>query len=239
VTALDRVDLSVGVGEVCGLIGPNGAGKTSLFNCIGRYYAPQAGTVRFAGTDLLARPGHRLAHLGISRTFQELALFPTMSVRDNVELATFPRTRAGWWHGALRTPLARREALRSAVAADDVLALLELADVADAPVSALPYGSRKRVELARALAGKPRMVLLDEPASGLSPAELEPFTALLHRVRSELDLTVLLIEHQMALVSGLCDRVVVLDRGRVLTEGTPAEVAASRDVQTAYLGAPA
>jgi branched-chain amino acid transport system ATP-binding protein len=236
VTAIDGVDLVVRPGEVCGLIGPNGAGKTSLFNCISRFYEPQAGSIRFDGVEVLDLPGHRLARLGIARTFQELALFPTMSVRENVELATFPRSRAGWLHGAVRSPLSRRERLRSAVQADDLLGLLDLVDVADAPVPSLPYGTRKRVELARALAAEPRLLLLDEPASGLTPAELEPFTALLRLLREELELTVLLIEHQMAMVMALCDRVVVLDRGRVLAEGTPAEIGTSPAVQAAYLG---
>jgi branched-chain amino acid transport system ATP-binding protein len=239
VTAIDSVSFSVAAGEVCGLIGPNGAGKTSLFNCISRFYRPQAGSIRFDGTDVLAVPGHRLARLGIARTFQELALFPTMSVRENVELATFAVTRSGWWAGALGTRSARREQRRTAGRADALLALLDLTDIADAPVPELPFGTRKRVEIARALAAEPRLLLLDEPASGLTPGELAPFTELLRRLRRELELTVLLIEHQMAMVMTLCDRVVVLDGGRVLTEGTPREVAASPTVQDAYLGAPA
>jgi branched-chain amino acid transport system ATP-binding protein len=238
VIAVDGVDLLVERHEICGLIGPNGAGKTSLFNCISRFYRPQAGSIRFDGNEILDQPAHRLAHLGVARTFQELALFPTMSVRENVELATFPRTRAGWIQGALRTASSRREQLQASVWVDDLLALLGLVDVADRPVPSLPYGTRKRIELARALAGRPRLLLLDEPASGLAPAELAPFVDLLRRVRAELGLTVLLIEHQMPLVMNLCRRVVVLDHGRVLTEGTPAEITASPLVQSTYLGTP-
>src|SRR4051794_40164274 len=221
VVAIDGVSLTVPAGHVVGLIGPNGAGKTSLFNCISRFYRPEAGRILFEGVDVLRRPGSALAGLGIARTFQELALFPTMSVRENVRLATHARTSAGWLRGALGTRGARREQLGSLATAEETLDLLGLASQADAPVTGLPYGTLKRVELARALASRPRLLLLDEPASGLAPEELAPFIELLRTLRSQLDLTMLLIEHQMEMVLALCDDVVVLDRGRVLATGTP------------------
>jgi branched-chain amino acid transport system ATP-binding protein len=239
VVAIDGVSFDVPTGRVVGLIGPNGAGKTSLFNCISRFYRPDSGRILFEGVEILRRPGSDLAGLGIARTFQELALFPTMSVRENVRLATHARTSAGWLRGALGTPSARREQLRGLDTAEEMLDLLGLTALADLPVTGLPYGTLKRVELARALASRPRLLLLDEPASGLAPDELEPFTDLLRNLRSQLDLTVLLIEHQMAMVMALCDDVVVLDRGRVLAHGAPGEIASDPAVVDAYLGAPA
>ncbi len=239
VVAIDGVTFGVPAGRVVGLIGPNGAGKTSLFNCISRFYEPDAGRIVLDGVDLLRRPGSALAGLGIARTFQELALFPTMSVRENVRLATHARSTAGWLRGALATPGARREQRRGLATADEMLDLLGLSSLAEAPVSGLPYGTLKRVELARALASRPRLLLLDEPASGLAPEELDPFTDLLRDLRERLDLTVLLIEHQMAMVMALCDDVVVLGRGRVLAHDTPARIADDPAVVEAYLGAPA
>jgi branched-chain amino acid transport system ATP-binding protein len=237
IVALDGVSFDVAAGSIVGLIGPNGAGKTTLFNCVSRLYPCDRGDIVFDGRSLLAAPRHRIAALGIGRTFQNVALFGSMSVLENVMLGAHCRSASGFFANALRLPRVRVEEAEVAGKAASLLRLLDLAPVAGVPVMQLPFGTRKRVELARALAAEPKLLLLDEPASGLNHEEVGELGRLIRSLRERLRLTVLLVEHHMSLVMSISERVVALNFGKVIAQGAPAEVRRHPELERAYLGA--
>lgn len=236
IRALDGISFDVHPGEILGLIGPNGAGKSTLLNCASRLYKPDRGDVRFAGESLLAHPVHALPGLGIRRTFQNLELFHAASVRENVVLGAAFRHRASLVADLLDLPGARRRRAEAEAHADRLLVALGLAPLADRIVSTLPYGVQKAIELGRALASSPRLLLLDEPAAGLDPEETRALGARIRHLRDADGITVVLVEHDMRLVMSVCDRIVVIDHGRKLCEGPPVIVQRDPAVIAAYLG---
>jgi branched-chain amino acid transport system ATP-binding protein len=238
VAALADVSFAVKAGELFAVIGPNGAGKTSLFNLLTCIYAPTSGTVRCFGSDLAGRRPHHLARLGIARTFQNLGLFPLLSVLDNVLVGRTHLMRSGPLSAGLSLPRARREERAHREAAMDALAFAGLADLAPIPVGALAYGVRKKVELARAIAMDPKLLLLDEPVAGMSQGERGEVVALIRAIRERLHPTIVLVEHDMGTVMSLAERILVLDFGRVIALGGPAQIQANPDVIHAYLGEP-
>ena len=236
--ALSGVSFEVGESEIFGLIGPNGAGKTTVFNVLTGLYRPDRGRVVFGGADLTRLAPHRIARAGIGRTFQNTEVFRALSALDNVLVGAHSSLHGGLLAAAAGAAAVRREEAAARVRARALLERVGLGDVADVAAGSLPLGSQKRLEMARALAGGPRLLLLDEPAGGLNPTETRTLMDLIRRLREELTLTIMVVEHDMELVMGLCDRVAVLHYGRKIAEGTPREVAADAGVIEAYLGSP-
>jgi branched-chain amino acid transport system ATP-binding protein len=235
-TAVDDFSLSVAPGELVGVIGPNGAGKTTVFNLISGVYRASAGSIRFDGAELVGRAPHGIARLGIARTFQNIRLFANLSVLDNVKIGFHPRTRAGFAGAVFRPPAARSEERRIEASAMRYLEFCGLDGREGEVAGSLPYGLQRRLEIVRALALRPRLLLLDEPAAGMNPSEIGALMEFIAWVRERFSLTILLIEHQMRLVMGICERLTVLDFGATIAAGTPAQVRANPKVLEAYLG---
>jgi branched-chain amino acid transport system ATP-binding protein len=234
--ALATVSFSVQQSEIVGLIGPNGAGKSTLLNCVSRLYRWDSGSIRFDGQDLIARRAPEVASMGVRRTFQNLELFREVSVRDNVTLGLAYRYRGTLLSDFFDLPFAREMRLRAYAEANEIIAKMGLSGVADARVSELSYGVQKSVEMARALAGRPKLMLLDEPAAGVNPEESRRVAQTTRRLRDENGVSIILVEHDMRVVMSACDRIIVLDHGEKIAEGTPAEIRNSPAVMVAYLG---
>jgi branched-chain amino acid transport system ATP-binding protein len=236
ITALDDVSFSLKQGEITSLIGPNGAGKTTMFNCITGMYTPTSGQVSFDGKDITAAPAHQISKHGIARTFQNLALFGGLSVLDNLIVGAYLQGRSGLLQGVFKTPQARAEQKAAEASAYEVLDFLGMQDAAHLKPSEMPYGRQKQVEFARALMQKARLVMLDEPMAGMSAEEKKAMSSLIRRVREHYDVTFLIVEHDMPVVMGISDKIVVLDFGRKIAEGSAIEIQNNPQVIAAYLG---
>jgi len=236
VRALDGVSLSVPRGSLFAVIGPNGAGKSSLFNCISGLYRPRPGMIRLAGRAITGLKPHRVAELGVARTFQNLAVFPQLTALENVMLGRHHLHGARWWHDLLGLRRSRREEVKHRDRVEHLLDFLHLERYRDTPAGILPYGILKRIELGRALAMEPELLLLDEPAAGLNREETEDMARYLLDIKEELGITQVLIEHELRFVMDLADQVAVLDFGRKIAEGTPDQIAGDEAVIEAYLG---
>jgi branched-chain amino acid transport system ATP-binding protein len=237
VRAVADLSLQVHPGEILAVIGPNGAGKTSLLNAVTRVFDPSAGRIRFKGSDITGTPRQRIAHLGLARTFQNIELFEAATVLDNLMLGRHRFAQGHWWQQLLRTPALTRLEEAAYAEVEQVIDFLDLSPWRNAPIAGLPYGVRKVVELGRALCCKPELLFLDEPASGLNPEETRDLAFWIDDIRSDLGITVVMVEHDMSLVGAVADRVICMAQGRLLAEGTPQQVQSDPAVVAAYLGA--
>lgn len=235
-TAVDKVDLVIPEHTIASIIGPNGAGKTTLFNCISGFYQPERGQVLFYGTPIQGLPTNAVAHLGIARTYQNIRLFSNMTAMENILVGQYPHLKNGWIDAMLRHPRFNTEERESIKEAERLLAFVHLTGFGDSLARNLPYGAQRRLEIARALANKPRLLLLDEPTAGMNPQETDEMTRFIKSLRDDLGITILLIEHDMRVVMGICEQITVLDYGIKIAEGSPKEIQSNARVIEAYLG---
>ena len=235
-TAVKNVDLVVPEHAIASIIGPNGAGKTTLFNCISGYYVPEEGQILFYSMPIQGQPTYRVATLGIARTYQNIRLFGEMTAIENVILGQYPRFKAGWADAVFSTSRERNEGKQAIEEGRRLLKFVGLEGLGDHLARNLPYGAQRRLEIGRALANKPRLLLLDEPTAGMNPQETDKMTRFIRTVRDELGITILLIEHDMNVVMGISDQITVLDYGIKIAEGKPKEIQSNQRVIEAYLG---